>query len=258
MGTRIPKVSYEVFCSELRRIWRIWSSDLAWSSKMPESSGVLQSSEIAVDLSGSEEPGAKDAELGKPSFDLESSLPKLWTHYEELCLWNPRLSLIGPGTSEDVFVRHYVESLIGSLFLTGTERRLVDIGSGGGFPGLILSSAWPRLECVLVEPREKKWAFLRSVIRKADLLSCHVLNARVEVPLSQTFEDSEIIDVVTSRALSLPQDLLAELLMTFPGVKLLLWVGKEGVSLPPVAHVRRAVTMPDSDHRQIIEVVAKE
>lgn len=228
MGTQVGKIPAEDFRRELYRFWC--------------SSGLV----------------SVETDSKQPSVDFESCFQKLWIHFEELRVWNPKLSLIGPGTSSEVVERHYGESLVAASLFDGSEKRLLDIGSGGGFPGLILSAAFPELECVLVEPRQKKWAFLRSVIRKADLLSCRVLNARVEIPLSQSLDVFEDLDVITSRALSLPHELLAELLSTFPNVRLLLWVGKEEVELPSSARVCRRIDLAGSDHRHIVEIVAKE
>src|SRR5438270_1152392 len=95
----------------------------------------------------------------------------LFAHYRELALWNRRTNLIGPGTAGEILARHYGESLAALPLLPPGSRRGLDLGSGAGFPGLVLAAAVPELEMTLVEARERKWAFLSAAVRKA-ALSC--------------------------------------------------------------------------------------
>lgn len=181
-------------------------------------------------------------------------LDALWIHYSELCRWNQRLSLIGPGTGSEVVRRHYWESLEGLEFLTSKDRQLIDIGSGGGFPGWVMSAACPDLSVTLVEPREKKWVFLQAAIRKAGLLSCRALNARVEIPLPRSLELPETLDVVTSRALAIPAGTLKRIGDCAPLARFLFWIGKEEIDLPEGFETTREKRLPGSDYRRIIEV----
>ena len=125
---------------------------------------------------------------------------KLFAHYEELRRWNERLSLIGPGTTDSAVEVHYAESLEGRQLLRASDRTLVDLGSGSGFPGVPLAAAVPELEVWLVEPQSRKWAFLRSAVAAAGL-SCHCVDSRVETVLPADFPSP--IDVLTVRALKL-------------------------------------------------------
>ena len=175
----------------------------------------------------------------------------LYSHYDQLRRWNPRVSLVGPGTAERVVERHYGESLAGLAFLDGTESTLVDIGSGGGFPGFVLAAARPRQSSVLVEPKTRKWAFLKAAIRAAGL-SCRCLNARVDRPLPA--ELPEKIDVVTLRALALPAAAFEALRDHSPQVRFLLWHGEGLPALPPGFHVSREMRLPMSERRRVVEV----
>ena len=125
---------------------------------------------------------------------------KLFSHYEELRRWNTRLSLIGPGTTDQAVEIHYAESLAGRSLIGSRDRMLVDLGSGAGFPGVPLAAALPNLEVWLVEPRSRKWAFLRSAVAAADL-RCRCLDMRLTGDLPADFPAA--IDVVTVRALKL-------------------------------------------------------
>jgi len=178
-------------------------------------------------------------------------LAALYAHYLELARWNRTLSLIGPGTAEDFLVRHYGESLA-ALPLVPEEGELLDLGSGAGFPGLVLAAARPRLAVTLVEARERKWSFLLAAARRASL-SCRCLNVRVGVPLPTGLPAT--LDRVTARALKLDSQLLGSLADRLgPAGSILLWVGDELPDLPPGVAPAASSRLPESVRRRIVEL----
>ncbi len=189
--------------------------------------------------------------LRRHPFFTECLAESLHLHYLELRRWNPRLSLVGPGTAGEVIERHYAESLAALPLLRDTDRRLVDLGSGAGFPGLVLAAARPDLEVTLVEARERKWAFLKSAIRRSGL-SCRCLNARVEASLPEGFPTE--IDLVTSRALAISPEIFAAVFARSPGARFLLWHGAASPQLSPGLTVPREIHLPGSEHRRILEI----
>ena len=74
----------------------------------------------------------------------------LYAHYQELSRWNQRLSLIGPGTAGEIVARHYGEALAALPLVPSSAQWGLDIGSGAGFPGLVLAAARPGLKMTLV------------------------------------------------------------------------------------------------------------
>lgn len=181
------------------------------------------------------------------------TLESLWRHYRELRRWNPRLSLIGSGTVGDVLTRHYGESLE-ALPLLGLAGRLVDLGSGAGFPGLVLAAARPDLEAWLVEARHKKAVFLRSAAHRAEL-STKVLNARVGALLPMDFPRD--IDVVTLRALRLgPEEWSAVTARVGADGRILRWVGPREVRLPKGFRIGRRRALPGG--KRTIEELVRE
>lgn len=192
----------------------------------------------------------------------ERLFPPLYQHYQELRRWNRRLSLVGPGTVREVLSRHYAESLTALPLLEeicaptsptspDAPPRLVDLGSGAGFPGFVLAAARPDLEVTLVESRERKWAFLRSAVRRSGL-SCRCLNARVRVPLPDGFPSKVL--VVTSRALAVGPEVLAEIHRSSPVARFLLWQGEAPPRLPETLVADREVPLPGSERRRILEI----
>lgn len=111
--------------------------------------------------------------------------------------WQARINLVGPATLGQIWWRHFGDSAQLLPFM-GDARRCVDLGSGGGFPGLVLAlllKSRAGVEVILVESDSRKAAFLREVSRETHA-PVSVLNRRIESP------DIPTPDIVTSRALA--------------------------------------------------------
>ncbi|HVR09366.1 MAG TPA: RsmG family class I SAM-dependent methyltransferase [Thermoanaerobaculia bacterium] len=182
-----------------------------------------------------------------------AALAALHAHYLELVRWNERLGLIGPGTADEVLVRHYGEALAALPVIPRSAQRGVDLGSGAGFPGLVLAAARPNLEMTLVEAKEKKWSFLVAATRKASL-PCHCLNVRVASPLPAGLPES--VDLMTVRALKLETDVLEAFASRLtPGGSMLLWVGERDPELPRHLVPLASVPLRGGDRRRILQLV---
>ncbi|MEM6792470.1 MAG: RsmG family class I SAM-dependent methyltransferase [Acidobacteriota bacterium] len=197
----------------------------------------------------------------------------LWAHFTELRLWNPKLSLIGPGTAHEILDRHYGESLVALSLMEDTDQSLVDLGSGGGFPGLVLAAS-AGLRVSLVEPRQRKCLFLLAALRRMqslgsgqDLhgqrLTCSVLQTKVENPLPPQLRLPYPVDLYTSRALALSPDIFAALHQRSPEARLLLWVGAENERhlldsrITSLYERGRAVKLSKSGGRNILELLPR-
>lgn len=179
-----------------------------------------------------------------------SAIQALHQHYQELARWNRTLSLIGPGTAEEVISRHYGEALSALPLVPAGAREALDIGSGAGFPGLVLAAARPGLRVTLIEARERKWSFLAAASRRASL-SCRCLNVRVDLPLPPVIP--ETLDLVTARAIRLEPEVLDALAsrLSTEG-RILLWVGENDPDLPPNLLIERELRLSGSDRRRIL------
>lgn len=176
------------------------------------------------------------------------SIRALYAHFLELRRWNRLVSLIGSGTAKNVMTRHYGESLKALPLLRGSGR-LVDLGSGAGFPGFVLAAALPGLQAYLVEARQKKWAFLVSAARRAGV-ECRCLQLRVTIPLPSQLPAP--VDYVTLRAVRFsPRELTALAGGLTPGGRLLLWAASS-VEPPPGLVLDGQVPLPGSRSRQIL------
>lgn len=179
-----------------------------------------------------------------------AAIDALYGFYRTLLRWNEGLNLIGPGTAEDLLPRHFGESLAALPLLPDGARVALDLGSGSGFPGVVLAAARPEMEMTLVEAREKKWAFLLSATRRASL-SCPCLNARVQVPLPAGLPQR--VDVITSRALRLDPPSWRALAQRLDAEgRVLLWVGEQDPELPPDLVPCGNVKLAGSERRRIL------
>jgi len=178
-----------------------------------------------------------------------SATARLYAHYQELRRWNPRLSLVGPGDAATIVERHYGEALQ-ALPLVPAGGVLLDVGSGAGFPGLVLAAVRTGLDATLVEARERKWAFLQAAAARASL-PCRCLNARVGDPLPVGVPS--VIDLVTVRALALPPRSWEAILARLSAAgRVLVWAGRELPPLPPRLRPVAQIPLAGSTHRRIV------
>ncbi len=138
----------------------------------------------------------------------DSVVGQLLLYCEELQKWNRKINLIArETTAADVIEKHFLDSLALLPLLHkygGLGASLLDVGSGAGFPGLVLAAAMPKLRVTLLEPRQKRTAFLRHIARTLGLNNVQVREERLE--LGHTL--SEQFTFITSRAVAAPAEFL--------------------------------------------------
>jgi 16S rRNA (guanine527-N7)-methyltransferase len=120
-------------------------------------------------------------------------LVRLQAHFELLTRWNRVLNLSSVEGVEEIVERHYCEALFLASRLPAAPLRIVDIGSGAGFPGFPVAVFRPDCEVSLVEAHQRKAVFLREASRDAG--NMRVLPVRAETV-------SERFDLAVSRAVS--------------------------------------------------------
>ena len=127
------------------------------------------------------------------------TLARLKAYADILADWNTRHNLVAKSTLPDLWRRHFWDSAQLAALIPETARTLADLGSGAGFPGLVLAAMRPDMEVTLHEATTKKCLFLKAAASRM-VLEVGIENARLEDLPSRPF------DVVTARALApLPQ-----------------------------------------------------
>jgi len=143
-------------------------------------------------------------EAGRLGIDLPPLvLGRFGTYIETLLLWRSRLSLTTAATAEVIVRHHVIDSLHLARFIHPRER-VADVGSGAGFPGMVLAIACPEASFTLIESRRKRANFLREVARTAQLDNVEVSEGRAEA-----LAGTAPFGIVTSRALGRVRDFLA-------------------------------------------------
>ncbi|MFW6070337.1 MAG: 16S rRNA (guanine(527)-N(7))-methyltransferase RsmG, partial [bacterium] len=144
---------------------------------------------------------------------LDETRLRRFSRYRDLLQeWNRRLNLTTVDDDEGIRVRHVLDSL-SCATATGdlNGQRLIDVGSGAGFPGLPLKILYPRLQLTLVESVTKKTRFLRAVVEELGLENVEIIDRRVET-VGQDPAHREQYDWAVARAVAaLP--VLAEYLL---------------------------------------------
>ena len=130
-------------------------------------------------------------------------IDKFNIYYQVLSDWNTRINLTSIEGEEQIYFKHFWDSLnvcsaISVDFFNG--KTLLDVGSGGGFPGLPLAIVFPQNKVTLLESRGKKVKFLNSLLASLDLPNVSVVQGRAE-DLARVDIFREKFDVVLSRAL---------------------------------------------------------
>jgi 16S rRNA (guanine527-N7)-methyltransferase len=137
--------------------------------------------------------------------------------------WNQKINLTAIDSPMDMAVKHFLDSIVSSRHIEPGSRML-DVGSGAGFPGIPLKVMMPSLDVTLVDATRKKVSFLNHVIRRLHLSHITAMHSRLE-DLQQEWEGR--FDVIVCRAFSSLGDFVEKSLpLLVPGGLLLAFKGK--------------------------------
>lgn len=133
----------------------------------------------------------------------ESNAGKLEAFSALMLKWNASLNITGARTAGDLAEEHLPDALALAHFVSEGSR-VVDVGTGGGLPALPLAILRPDLGIVMVEPRAKRVAFLRTAVRELSLAGAQVWLGRIE----DWKAEESLPDVAISRATFAPEEWL--------------------------------------------------
>ena len=144
-------------------------------------------------------PFFQDLKQGSQKLGLdlsEEALNLLLKYQDALVLWNKAYNLTAIRDPKEMLVKHLLDSL--SILKDLPKGRLLDIGTGGGMPGMIIALCQPERQCVLLDSNGKKIRFLKQFI--ADLKLTNVIAVQTRVENEDSIHDLGQFDVITSRA----------------------------------------------------------
>ena len=180
--------------------------------------------------------------------------------YHELVEWNQHVNLTAITDYEDVQIKHFLDSLtvvlafkrIPELFIS----RVIDIGSGAGFPGIPLKIMMPEIHLTLLEAAGKKTRFLEHITHDLDLTRVEILKGRAE-DFGRNPEYRERFDIALSRAVAaLPS--LAELALPFCTIGGCFVAQKQMDAKSEIEQARNAVMLLGGRLREIIDIALPE
>lgn len=129
----------------------------------------------------------------------EETLTKLNEYYNILKEENQKYNLTRITEKEEVYLKHFFDSLTITKIINITNQNICDLGSGAGFPGLVLAIFFPQAQLTLIESNGKKCHFLNLVKDKLQLENVNIINTRIE---EYAKEHRELFDIVTARAVA--------------------------------------------------------
>jgi 16S rRNA (guanine527-N7)-methyltransferase len=174
------------------------------------------------------------------------TLARVQSYLGVLDAWRDRINLIGPGEGRHLWRRHVLDSLQLVGQIPGDATKIVDLGSGAGFPGLLIACAMAErsgVSVTLVEKSVRKSQFLQAAIAEVGL-PARVTNARIEEAPHERY------DLLTARALApLPKLLGYADVWLKPSGKALLMKGKDTAA--ELAEARADWTFEMSDRASL-------
>lgn len=130
----------------------------------------------------------------------DSQIEQFKKYYELLIIWNEKINLTTITEKEDVYLKHFYDSAtISKIINLDEETTLCDVGTGAGFPGIVLKIIYPHLKITLIDSLNKRIIFLNNVITELKLSDIEALHYRVE---EYGTNNREKFDVVTARAVA--------------------------------------------------------
>lgn len=126
----------------------------------------------------------------------KEQVEKLDQFYKLLCCWNKKINLTRIIEEDSVYLKHFYDSLtIARVVDLSKKETLCDVGSGAGFPGIVLKIIYPNLNMVLIDSLQKRVNYLNQIIKELQLTNIIAIHTRAE-------DYKGKFDIVTARAVA--------------------------------------------------------
>ena len=156
--------------------------------------------------------------LERNEVPFKEELPeKLHLYLNLLREWNSRMDLTAVTDDEETVDKHFIDSLV--VLKTGLIRgneKMIDVGTGAGFPGLVLAMACPEMKVTLLDSQQKRLSFLQTVGESCAAKNITLVHARAEDGARKK-ELREQFDIAAARAVA-PMNVLCEYLLPYVAV----------------------------------------
>lgn len=202
------------------------------------------------------------ARLGEYDIVLTDEQYQQLDRYAEMLVeWNEKMNLTAITEPEEIEIKHFLDCLLAARMLKGGEK-VIDVGTGAGFPGMVLKIACPDIELTLLDSLDKRLGFLQAVCREIGV-KCRTVHARAEdgghdAALRESF------DAACARAVA-PLNVLSEFCLPFVRVGGRFLAMKGSAAADELSEARNAFselggellqtehyTLPDGSEREIL------
>ena len=140
-------------------------------------------------------------ECKKQNIELDENKAKALKEYKDLLVeWNEKMNLTAITEDYEVIIKHFVDCLECTHLITD-EKKIIDVGTGAGFPGMVLAIYYSQIEFTLLDGLNKRLIFLEEVINKLELKNVKIVHARAE-EAARNEDFFESFDAVVSRAVA--------------------------------------------------------
>ncbi|AIQ66201.1 16S rRNA methyltransferase [Paenibacillus stellifer] len=141
-------------------------------------------------------------QLSEHQLNVSDAIDQFETYYRELVSWNEKMNLTGITDRDQVYTKHFFDSLSLAFFVNLEKvESLADIGSGAGFPGIPLKIAFPHLQLTIVDSLSKRISFLQHVCDELGLKGVTLVHGRAE-DIGRLPAHRDHYDLVTARAVA--------------------------------------------------------
>lgn len=131
----------------------------------------------------------------------EDKLDLFDRYYDLLISWNEKINLTAITDKEDVYIKHFADSMAVLKTDDLSGQKMIDVGSGAGFPGIPIGIMCPDTDCLLIDSLNKRTLFLEEVIERLNLTNVRVMHGRAE-DLARNVDLRENFDIAVSRAVA--------------------------------------------------------
>lgn len=184
---------------------------------------------------------------------IDENKARQFEKYMQLLIeWNEKMNLTAITEPDEIIVKHFADSITPLCFYDFTDKSVIDVGTGAGFPGLPLKIAQPKIKLTLVDALQKRVGFLQTVCDELGLDEVECIHARAEeLSRENGFRDS--FDIAVSRAVA-PLNILCEYDLPYVKVGGSLIALKGRLATEEIREAQNAVKVLGAEVEEIKEI----
>jgi 16S rRNA (guanine527-N7)-methyltransferase len=200
---------------------------------------------------------------------IDSHKVELFKKYiAEIIRWNKEINLTAIDDEKEIIIKHFLDSISSAKFVDYSKKKVIDMGTGCGFPGLPLKIVFPDMEITFLDSSKKKMMVLDSICKSLGISGFEIISDNIE-NVARNSNHREHYDLVTCRALANLSTLLeygiplikeSGVMVIYKGPNIVEEVDNSSIALDELKSKIKEkydITLPYSDYKRSILVVEK-